>query len=69
MAVPLPFNNPVTVVLIVIAGVVVALATVPANPLADATDTVVTVPEPPPAALIILQPVLVYSYVPSVASV
>ena len=30
----------------VIAGVVVAVATVPAKPLADTTDTLVTVPEP-----------------------
>ena len=32
----------------VIAGVVVGLATVPASPLAETTETVVTVPEPPP---------------------
>ncbi len=32
----------------VIAGVVVALATDPAKPLAEATDTEVTVPVPPP---------------------
>jgi hypothetical protein len=31
----------------VIAGVVVAFATVPANPLADTIETVVTVPAPP----------------------
>ena len=32
----------------VIAGVVVAVATVPAKPLADTTDTLVTEPEPLP---------------------
>lgn len=44
MAVPFPLTIPVTVVERVIAGVVVALATVPAKPFADATDAVVTVP-------------------------
>ena len=44
MAVPLPLSKPVTVVLNVIAVVVVAVATVPAKPLAETTDTVVTVP-------------------------
>lgn len=44
MAVPLPLRTPVIDVVRVRAGVVVALATVPAKPLADATDTVVTVP-------------------------
>jgi len=39
------------VVSIVIAGVVVAVATVPANPLVETTETVVTVPEPPPPEL------------------
>ena len=34
------------VVVSVIAGVVVAVATVPAKPLADTTDTLVTEPEP-----------------------
>ena len=43
---PSPFNNPVTLVLNVIAGVVDAFATVPANPLAETTDTLVTDPEP-----------------------
>jgi hypothetical protein len=46
IAVPLPFNKPVMVVESVIAGVVVAVATVPASPLADTTDTLVTVPRP-----------------------
>jgi hypothetical protein len=41
-------TTPVTVVDKVIAGVVVAVATVPAKPLADTTDALVTVPEPPP---------------------
>jgi hypothetical protein len=35
----------------VMAGVVVAFATLPDTPLAVVTDTVVTVPEPPPAAV------------------
>ena len=46
---PLPFNSPVTLVVKVTAGVVVAFATVPANPLAETTDIVVTVPDPLPA--------------------
>ena len=48
IAVPLPLSKPVIDVVSVIAGVVVALATVPAKPLAETTLTVVTVPEPPP---------------------
>ena len=44
IAVPLPLSRPVTVVDSVIAGVVVAVATVPASPFADTTDTLVTVP-------------------------
>ncbi len=47
-AVPFPFTRPVTVVDSVIAGVVVAVATVPAKPLAETTEALVTVPEPPP---------------------
>ena len=46
IAVPLPFSRPVMVVDRVIAGVVVAVATVPASPLADTTDTLDTVPSP-----------------------
>jgi hypothetical protein len=46
IVVPSPFRSPVTVVDKVIAGVVVALATVPDNPLADTTETLVTVPAP-----------------------
>ena len=46
IAVPLPFSRPVMVVDSVIAGVVVAVATVPASPLADTTDTLDTVPSP-----------------------
>lgn len=45
IAVPLPCNIPVIVVESVIAGVVLAVATVPASPFALTTDTVVTVPE------------------------
>ena len=44
IAVPLPFRTPVMVVVSVIAGVVVAVATVPAKPLAEATEAEVTVP-------------------------
>ena len=46
IAVPLPFSTPVMVVDNVTAGVVVAVATVPASPLADTTDTLVTLPTP-----------------------
>lgn len=45
MAVPFPDKMPVTVVEIVIAGVLVAVATLPANPLAETTETLVTVPK------------------------
>ena len=45
IAVPLPCNKPVMLVVNVIAGVVVGLATVPVKPFADTTETVVTVPE------------------------
>jgi hypothetical protein len=44
IAVPFPFSTPVMVVLTVIAGVVVAVATVPANPFAVVTDTLCTEP-------------------------
>ena len=50
MAVPLPLSSPVMLVVSVMAGVVVAVATVPAKPLADTTETEVTVPPPPPPA-------------------
>jgi len=42
-------SRPVMLVDKVIAGVVVAVATVPARPLADTTDTLVTVPPEPVA--------------------
>lgn len=42
------------VVVSVIAGVVVAFATVPANPLAETTETEVTVPEPEPELAIVI---------------
>lgn len=42
MAVPFPFKSPVTVVESVISGVDVEVATVPASPLADTTETSVT---------------------------
>lgn len=41
---PLPLSRPVMLVVSVIAGVVVAVATVPAKPFADTTETLVTVP-------------------------
>jgi len=44
IAVPFPLRTPVIVVVRVIAGVVVAVATVPANPFAVTTETLVTVP-------------------------
>ena len=44
IAVPLPLSTPVIVVDSVMAGVVVAVATVPARPFADTTETLVTVP-------------------------
>jgi len=44
--VPLPYKMPEMLVVSVMAGVVVAVATVPAKPLADTTDRLVTVPEP-----------------------
>ena len=47
MPVPFPFKIPETVVDKVIAGVVVEVATVPAKPLADTMDAVVTVPPLP----------------------
>jgi hypothetical protein len=43
--VPAPFSNPTTLDVIVITGVVDALATVPPKPFADATETDVTVPD------------------------
>ena len=48
IAVPSPLSNPVTEVFTVITGVVVGVATSPANPLAVATETFVTVPVPTP---------------------
>ncbi len=44
MPIPLPLSKPVTVVVSVMAGVVVAFATVPAKPLVEITDNVETVP-------------------------
>ena len=41
---PLPLIRPLTVVLMVMAGVVFAFPTVPAKPFTDATDVEVTVP-------------------------
>ena len=56
IAVPFPLSTPVTVVLRVIAGVVVAVATVPASPLADTTDVEVTVPDEPVADRVSVPP-------------
>jgi hypothetical protein len=47
--VPFPLITPVTLVVSVIAGVVVGLATVPAKPFADTTEAELT---PPPEELI-----------------
>jgi len=44
IAVPSPLSKPVMLVEIVIAGVVVSVATVPAKPFADTTLALVTVP-------------------------
>ncbi len=66
MAVPLPLSKPVTVVLNVIAGVVVAVATVPARPLAETTDTLVTVPLVAGAAQVGALPVVAVSTWPVV---
>jgi len=52
IAVPLPFKSPVMLVVMVIAGVVVSVATVPVKPFADTTLALVTVP-PLPVALIV----------------
>ena len=49
-AVPFPLTRPVNVVLIVMTGVEVEDATVPAKPFAEATETSVTVPDPVPLA-------------------
>ena len=48
IAVPLPWRMPVMEVEIVMAGVLVAVATVPAKPFAGTTETLLTVPEPLP---------------------
>ena len=48
---PLPFNTPVMLVVIVIAGVDVLVATVPAKPFALATLALVTVPVAAPTQL------------------
>jgi hypothetical protein len=68
IAVPFPFSKPLTVVLSVIAGVVVAVATVPANPFAVTTDTLCTVPvEAPDDASSVTVPKLFLKYsLPSV---
>jgi hypothetical protein len=49
IAVPLPFRSPVTVVDRVMAGVDVGVATVPARPFAETTETDCTVPTDPVA--------------------
>lgn len=56
IAVPLPFTKPVTVVESVMAGVVVAFATVPAKPFAEVTETLVTVPVNASVAAIVTEP-------------
>ena len=63
IAIPFPFNTPVTVVETVIAGVVDAFATVPANPFAEVTETVETVPEAPVEdASNVTTPLLFFAY-------
>ena len=59
IAVPLPFKTPVMDVETVMAGVVVAVATVPAKPLVDTTLTLVTVPLVAGAVLAQVVPLLV----------
>ena len=68
MAVPLPCKIPVMEVEIVMAGVVVAVATVPANPFVETTDTLVTEPELPEAAMVTkpLAPAVRVMFVPAV---
>jgi len=58
-AVPFPCKIPVTEVERVIAGVVVAVATVPARPLAETTETDVTVPPPDVLDMVLLPPTVV----------
>ena len=60
---PLPYKMPEMLVVSVIAGVVVGFATVPAKPLADTTETVVTEPPEPvadsvPAAKLTPEPIV-----------
>jgi hypothetical protein len=54
--VPLPYRIPVTVVSMVIAGVVVGFATVPAKPLAVTTDTESTVPGVSVLVIVVVPP-------------
>lgn len=69
-AVPFPLTMPVTDVVSVIAGVVVAVATLPVNPLAETTDADVTVPVPPVAAMVMLPEAFVmFMFVPAVSVV
>ena len=63
---PLPFKSPVTLVVRVIAGVVVAVATVPAKPFAETTDTLVTVPETLLVTVIVPAPLVTVMPVPAV---
>ena len=59
-------SRPVMLVVSVIAGVVVAVATVPAKPLADTTETLVTVPLVAGAAHVGAPPVVAVSTWPVV---
>ena len=63
---PLPFKSPVTLVVRVMAGVVVAVATVPAKPFAETTDTLVTVPTNALAKVIVPAPLVTVMPVPAV---
>ena len=62
----MPLRTPVTLVVRVMAGVVVAVATVPAKPLADTTETLVTVPLVAGAAQVGALPVVAVSTWPVV---
>ena len=62
IAVPLPFNNPVMVVPMVMAGVVEGFDTTPENPLPLVTEIEVTVPEPLTTAQLRLVPLVVRNF-------
>jgi len=69
IAVPFPFKRPVMLVVKVIAGVVVAFATVPVNPFVETTETVVTVPVPLAVFVIVVVPETVATEIPVPAAI